>query len=254
MRTLVLLLLLPLLAGCAAEPATPPPQEDAPAAPREVALDLSDCLVLEAILPVPAQTVRPYVPDAFRLVESNGRANVVLGGFSCKDVDASGIVAFQVEPLEESLRPEHVDRHFWRPEVDVPKDAPLAGAYAQVGANVTLVEDVVLAFGLGGGSMRVQAENWTHRVTFAPSRGPPPADALVGGVAREWSAAEGGFSWFDSAWTSPQGASFAAAVATFETGEGTPARALLGASGQAPAIFLTGVAYAEPKVGFVPAP
>lgn len=251
----VLLLAVLLLAGCVAPApgAAPPPPEEAPPAAREEAVALEGCTVVEALVHVPEEAARRHVPPAFEPVASQGLVRAVLGGFACAGGDAGGLLALPVVPRDPAIENGTAGRHFWRPEVTVQEDAPLAGAYARVGALVTIVAAVRAEVSPTGGSLVIEGEGWRHRVAFAPGPAAALTPEAVGGVFREWSGAAEGFSYLQATFLPSPSSRFGLLPATVETGAGTAAREVLGDRAQGVAFVLTDAAYAGARVGSVPA-
>lgn len=250
------LLLATLLAGCLGGGSGPEDHGAAPEAPeaREVPVTLEGCVVVEALFVLPADAVRRHVPDAFDLAERSGRVMVALGGFSCAEGNASGLLAIAVQPKHEALLDEGVDRYFWRPEVHVLPGSALGRAYEALGAR-TIPASVQAAAAPTGGSFAVEAEaGWTHRVDFLAGPVSPESAALGQGVFREYSEARGGVAYLQGSFGPPGGPGFGLLPGTVQTGEGTLARDILGPSAQAPVFVLSDAPYLDPRLGFIPLP
>lgn len=211
-------------------------------------------MVVEALFALPADVVRRHVPDVFDLVETSGRVMVALGGFSCAEGNASGLLAIAVQPKDDALLDDAVDRYFWRPEVHVQPDSPIGRAYDALGAH-TIPARVETTAAPTAGDLTIDAEaGWTHRVDFLAGPASPATAALGQGVFREYSQAEGGMAYLQGSFGPSAGPGFGVLPSTVQTGEGTPARDLLGASAQAPVFVLSHAPYLDTRLGLIPLP
>lgn len=246
MRALTLILAA-FLAGCAGAPEVSDPATSR--GPSSAPFNLGRCDILEGILEVDAALAAPHVPPGFALAASDGRTSAVLGAARCEN-GSRAFLALPVDPEDDRLAAPGV-RHFFEPEHFVDEGA-LVEALDRIVGNATRASIEATAAPLRP-AFTVGGEGWTHRVEGAGAALAPAPDALVGGVFREWFAAEGGYAYLEAAFAS-EGASLLATAAEASTGEGTVARELMGASALVQLIVLDESGYAGAAFGFTPFP
>lgn len=243
---LPLLALILLVSGCAAPSPSQAPAAEAPHDP--VPLKLAPCDTIRMIFTVPASAASALLPPQFEVVlTGNDQVEVIFGGVACQgDGMRRAFLEIAAQPRNASWRDPNVTRHYFEPEVDAQPGDGAARALETVGA---LTGNATVAVTEGG--MTVKASNFTHALTLTASPGAPGGADLAPGISREWSAARGGFAFFDSAYG---GGAMRVGVATLAAGAGTPTAKLLGESQQGPAIELVGTTFAGARAGFQPDP
>ena len=263
----LLLLTLPLLAGCLSPAAMEelanaldPRQHAAEAAQAGIPIALGECVVVEAIATVPAGKVRPHVPEDFDLVATPAGVPVALGGAVCAegplDAPASfGLLAVMVSPRHAHLENESVSRYFWKTDLDLPPSG-LAALVAAIGGHFTPVGEVSVERSALATTFRVHGFEWAHTVTVAAAPAVPGSGRALemDGRFREYSAATLGYAFLDAEFRPRSGASVWAGPATVTPGEGTLARELFGAQATLPAVVYARVDYRDAVLGLVPSP
>lgn len=232
--------------------------EPAPNEARAINVTLSPCTAIEAFATADAALAREHVPNAFDLMLSeSGRAQVILGGLRCgQDASAAerGFLAIFVEPRDDALTAEAIENYFWEPEHRLVPGNDAAVAFRELGANATPATSVNLTFGTTETAMEIAWANGTHTVT-SPAPTAPGAGQAAGTAPsfREYSAAEGGYTYLEAAFEggAPEERGTGQPMQV-TTAEGTVARELIGADAVLPTLAFEGFTYADAVVGFVP--
>lgn len=255
------------LAGCVGDRAEDDPPRDGSDAPpsnrtpdqaREIELTLSPCNAIEAFATADAALTREHVPDDFDLMLSDsGQAQVILGGLRCGENAAGakrGFLAIFVEPQDDDLTAEGIENYFWEPEHRLVDGNNAALAFRQLGANPAPATSVTLTFGTTETTLEIEMENGTHRAS-SPAPTAPGLGQAAGTAPsfREYSAAEGGYTYLEAAFErgAPEERGTGQPMQV-TTAEGTVARELLGAEAVLPTLAFEGFTYADATVGFVP--
>lgn len=260
----LLVVLTSILGGCTDEPADEPEEEgeeSPPVAPpppeaRSVAVTMDPCDGIEAFFEIDAATMRDHVPEDFDIPSNGGKTALIVGFFSCGDggnLVQRSFVAVQVTPRHDSLRAEGIQNYFWEPE-HLLAPSLFTDAYVNMSSNHTEGRSVRLTVAATEGEATAEAANWTHTLTTTHG-------ALSGGSAvpflptfREYAAADGGYVYFEAGFGGDPTDVFGPGQASLETGEGTIARELLGATAPGAALVGQGIGFTDARVGFVPLP
>lgn len=255
MRAIVLaVVVMAVAAGCVTEPPADEDPGPTPAAPQRVAVELSPCLIAEALGSASESAARNHLPDDFApILSDDGTVRVIFGMALCEgDGTGRAFVAMPVEPQHPSLRHENVSRHFFEPEHDVVRGDGFAQALDSVGAAPTWLSSFELVGDAASVQGRAQADDFVHTMdATGPSATPYDTPATT---FREWFPGDGGYAYLDGHFGGGPNEQSGTVLARLALGEGTISRDLLGAQPTLQAVRLDPGHYNDAWVGFVPFP
>lgn len=228
-----------------------------PTEPFAIKFQATGCLMLEAVQRVDAEDLDDsgLIPDDFTVAVVGSEALMVLGTNRCQTENGTlhrTFLAFPVTPNHDSLLGDAGTNHFWEPEHIVENDTAFHQLMIDIGANVTVSDEMTTELNLISGTHSTTLPTGQHIIDAALAEtNDQPGTAF--GHFREYFPAQGGYGYFDATYGTGAGA-YGSGTGTVSTAPDTPTHTMFADKPQAGMLSGNGFTFEDATAGFVPKP